>query len=176
MAEWITRTSGSVTTAEDLAALPLPPHLRLNVRVVDLQGVCPCGRSRSQRTEAQVRRKDVGAAQTHRTSATHRRWDFGPLPQQETVERRGLRFTVYPTLRDRGDGVEAAEALSAAEADELLRSGVLRLAMLALPEQYKYARKRFADERDLDVAGSGTEQRAPACPSRSRSVRSPSAF
>jgi ATP-dependent helicase HrpA len=161
LAEWITRTSGSVTRAEDLAALPLPPHLRLNVRVVDLQGVVLAEGRDLNELKRTVQRKDVGAAQTHRTSATHRRWDFGPLPQQETVERRGLRFTVYPTLRDRGEGVEAAEALSAAEADELLRSGVLRLAMLALPEQYKYARKRFADERDLMLLGQGLNNARP---------------
>ena len=161
LAEWITRTSGSVTTAEELAALPLPPHLRFNVRVVDLQGaVLAEGRDLNE-LKRKVRGKDAGGDQARRASATHRRWDFGPLAQQETVERRGLRFTVYPTLRDRGDGVEAAEALSADEADELLRSGVLRLAMLALPEQYKYARKRFADERDLMLLGQGLNNARP---------------
>src|SRR5690606_26680668 len=37
----------------------------------------------------------------------------------------------------------------------LLRRGVLRLAVLALPEQYKYARKAFASNRDLMLLGQG---------------------
>jgi ATP-dependent helicase HrpA len=161
LAEWITRTSGSGTTAEQLAALPLPQHLRLNVRVVDLQGaVLAEGRDLNE-LKRKVRRKDAGGVQVHGASATHRRWDFGSLAHQETVERRGLRFTVYPTLRDRGDGVEVVEALSAGEAEEMLRSGVLRLTMLALPEQYKYARKRFADERDLMLLGQGLNHARP---------------
>jgi ATP-dependent helicase HrpA len=85
----------------------------------------------------------------------HRRWDFGEVPAQQVVQRRGLRFTVYPTLRDHGDGVELSEAGSAADAEDSLRPAVLRLAMLALPEQLKYARKRFADDRDIVLLGQG---------------------
>ena len=80
-------------------------------------------------------------------------------PGSRVVERRGLRFTVYPTLRDRGEGVELTEATSAAEADESLRAAVLRLAMLALPEQFKYARKRFAERRELVLLGQGRTRR-----------------
>ena len=48
LAEWITRNERRpLTTAEELAALPLPPHLRFNMRVVDLQGARAGGRSRS---------------------------------------------------------------------------------------------------------------------------------
>jgi ATP-dependent helicase HrpA len=62
---------------------------------------------------------------------------------------------VYPSLRDHGDGVELTEAASAADAEDSLRPAVLRLAMLALPEQFKYARKRFADDRDIVLLGQG---------------------
>src|SRR5690606_4653460 len=37
----------------------------------------------------------------------------------------------------------------------LLRGAVLRLAIFALPEQFKYARKRFADTRELVLLGQG---------------------
>src|SRR6185369_11247242 len=50
---------------------------------------------------------------------------------------------------------ELTEAGSAADAEESLRPAVLRLAMLALPEQFKYARKRFADDRDIVLLGQG---------------------
>jgi ATP-dependent helicase HrpA len=71
------------------------------------------------------------------------------------VQRRGLRFTVYPTLRDHGDGIELGEAGTAADAEESLRPAILRLALLALPEQFKYARKKFADDRDIVLLGQG---------------------
>jgi ATP-dependent helicase HrpA len=91
----------------------------------------------------------------------HRRWDFGDVPAHQVVQRRGLRFTVYPTLRDHGDGVELTEAGSAADAEESLRPAVLRLAILALPEQFKYARKRFADDRDIVLLGQGLSTKRP---------------
>jgi ATP-dependent helicase HrpA len=100
-------------------------------------------------------RRVEGEQPVGRPDTVHRRWDFGELPAQQLVQRRGLRFTVYPTLRDHGDGVEITEAGSAADAEDSLRPAVLRLAMLALPEQFKYARKRFADDRDIVLLGQG---------------------
>ena len=38
VAEWITRVGGAMVTAEEVAALPLPEHLRVNFRVADLDG------------------------------------------------------------------------------------------------------------------------------------------
>jgi ATP-dependent helicase HrpA len=53
------------------------------------------------------------------------------------------------------------EAKSVAEAADLLRGGVLRLAILALPEQFKYARKRFAEQRELMLLGQGLSTSKP---------------
>jgi len=154
LAEWITRSSGHPITAEELAALPVQDSLRFNIRVVDLSGAALAeGRDlvALQRSVRRVESERAGG----RPDSVHRRWDFGELPAQQVVQRRGLRFTVYPTLRDHGDGVELSEAGSAADAEESLRPAVLRLALLALPEQFKYARKRFADDRDIVLLGQG---------------------
>ena len=154
LADWITRTSGFPLTGEELAALPLPDALRFNIRVVDLGGaVLAEGRDllALKRGIRRVESERAGA----RPDCVHRRWDFGEVPAQQVVQRRGLRFTVYPTLRDHGDGVELTEAGSAADAEESLRPAVLRLATLALPEQFKYARKRFTDDRDIVLLGQG---------------------
>ena len=154
LADWITRSSGIPMTAEDLAALPVQDALRVNIRVVDLNGaVLAEGRDllALQRSSRRVESERAGG----RPDSVHRRWDFGEVPAQQIVQRRGLRFTVYPTLRDHGDGVELMEAGSAADAEESLRPAVLRLAMLALPEQSKYARKKFADDRDIVLLGQG---------------------
>ena len=108
-----------------------------------------------------VRRVEAEPIGSTRPDSVHRRWDFGDVPRAAVVQRRGLRFTVYPTLRDHGDGVELAEAGTCADAEESLRPAVLRLAMLALPEQFKYARKRFADDRDLVLLGQGMNTARP---------------
>jgi ATP-dependent helicase HrpA len=134
--------------------------LRFNIRVVDLNGAT-LGEGRDllalKRSSRRVETERSGG----RPDTVHRRWDFGEVPAQQLVQRRGLRFTIYPTLRDHGDGVELTEAGSAADAEELLRPAILRLATLALPEQFKYARKRFADDRDIALLGHGLNTARP---------------
>ena len=158
MAEWITRTSGAPMSAEEVAALPVPDHLRFNVRIVDLHGATLAEGRDLTALKRSVRRRDAEPAGR---PAVHRRWEFGDVPFEQAVERRGLRFIVYPTLRDRGDGVELAEAASVADAEASLRAAVLRLALLALAEQHKYARKRFAEQRELVLLGQGLDTGRP---------------
>ena len=160
LASWITSSSGFPLTAEALAALPIADASRFNIRVVDLNGAT-LGEGRDllalKRSSRRVETERSGG----RPDTVHRRWDFGEVPAQQLVQRRGLRFTIYPTLRDHGDGVELTEAGSAADAEELLRPAILRLATLALPEQFKYARKRFADDRDIALLGHGLNTARP---------------
>jgi len=154
LAEWITRTSGVPFTSAAVAALPIQDALRFNIRVVDMNGGQVAEGRDLLALKRGIRRVE-GERSAGRPDTVHRHWDFGEVPPQQVVQRRGLRFTVYPTLRDHGDGVELTEAGSAADAEDSLRPAVLRLAMLALPEQFKYARKRFADDRDIVLLGRG---------------------
>ena len=160
---WITRATGHEVTAEEVGALPLPDYLRFNIRVVDLAGKTLAeGRELTTLSRTLRRsRADAPATAKLHSRGKHRSWDFGPLPGEESVERGDLRFVIHPTLRDAGDGVERVEAKSTSEANQSLRKGVLRLAMLALPEQYKYARKRFAEQRDLMLLGQGMSTSKP---------------
>jgi ATP-dependent helicase HrpA len=155
MAEWITREAGVTVTPEEVAATAVPDHLRFNIRIVGLDGkVIAEGRDLvtvKRAARSQSSRSETAAADV----ATHRSWDFGTVPVEREVQRRGLHFTVFPTLRDCGDGVQLSDVPRASEADALLRSAVLRLVILAMPEQWKYARKRFADERDLILLAQG---------------------
>jgi ATP-dependent helicase HrpA len=163
MAQWITRTTGTAFSSEEVSQLELPPHLRLNIRVVDMQGrKIEEGRDLMDlKRKVRARGVQPKAMMQQLAAAKHRSWDFGELATQQLVERGGLRFTVYPTLRDRGDSVEVAEAKSAVEAVTSLYQGVLRLAILSLPEQFKYARKRFADQRELVLLGQGLASARP---------------
>lgn len=161
MAEWIVRHSGVQVSDEELAAVPLPDYLKFNLRVIDVKGHTAAQGRDLQAVRRAVRARDNQAGAAPVRVSSHRKWDFGALAQERQVERRGLRFTVYPSLRDRGDGVEVFEARTRAEAELMHRAGVLRLGVLALPEQFKYARKRFADHRELILLSRGIDLARP---------------
>ncbi len=147
--------AASALTAEQLAGAAHRGRLALQHSCRRPEWRAAGGRTRPARAEARhsTRRgaSDRAAVRTRCIAAGI----SAKCPRQRVVQRRGLRFTVYPTLRDHGDGVELTEAGTAADAEESLRPAILRLALLALPEQFKYARKRFADDRDIVLLGQG---------------------
>jgi ATP-dependent helicase HrpA len=181
LAQWITQRAGAPVVAADLAALAVPDYLRMNIRVVDANDrVVAEGRDL-----AAIRKKlygsGVGRADGQRVgtgavganasgsggarvgggssppaaSLLHRQWDFGELAETAEVERNRLRLAVYPAVEDRIVGVALVEARSAADAELISRSGLVRLAMLLLPQQAKYVAKRMADDRELVLLSRG---------------------
>jgi ATP-dependent helicase HrpA len=89
----------------------------------------------------------------------HRQWDFGDVPEHREVERNRLRLVVYPAVEDRITGVALVEARNAPAAEAISRAGIVRLAMLALPQQAKYVSKRVTDDRDLVLLSRGLSLR-----------------
>jgi ATP-dependent helicase HrpA len=89
----------------------------------------------------------------------HRQWDFGDVPEHREVERNRLRLVVYPAVEDRVTGVALVEARNAPAAEAISRAGIVRLAMLALPQQAKYVSKRVTDDRDLILLSRGLSLR-----------------
>ena len=160
LAQWVSRRTGTPVSATELAALPLSDHLRMNIRMVDESDkVIAEGRDitalrRQMRTRAAP--GPFPAADT-----LHRQWDFGELPETRQVERNGLRLTVFPALDDRRGGVALIEARDPGSAHRMLRNGVARLALLALPQQVKYWQKRLGDDRELVLAGGGLKLAQP---------------
>jgi len=150
LAGWVSRVAGEPVSADSIATLSLPDALRFNLRVVDLEGrKLAEGRDLAALRRTLRTRDGTVRATATAGSTSHRSWDFGDVPQEQLVEQNGLRFKVHPTLRDCGEGVQLTHVGTPAQSEYLLRSSVLRLAMLALPEQYKYARKRCAEQREL---------------------------
>ncbi|MGH8323884.1 MAG: DUF3418 domain-containing protein, partial [Steroidobacteraceae bacterium] len=91
------------------------------------------------------------------SSATvlHRQWDFGDLPETREVERNRLRLVVYPAVEDKVSGVALIETRNGLAAAAISRGGMVRLAMLALPQQTKYVGKRVTDDRELVLLSRG---------------------
>ncbi len=160
LSAWITRRTGESIAASELAALPLPAHLRLNIRVMDARD-----RTLAEGRNLAILRRRLGAHReaysAHATAAAsealsvHRSWDFGPLPECAEVKRNGLRLRVYPALEDRASGVVLTEARSVPEAAALTRRALVRLAMITLSQQARHLSKRLADERELVLLSGG---------------------
>jgi ATP-dependent helicase HrpA len=170
LAQIVTRRAGETITPAQLAAVPLPDYLRMNLRVVDAEdSVIAEGRNlleirrelrgqapSNSRTAASV---DAGTAAVSRATKTpaaeHREWDFGELPESLDVERNRLRFRIYPALEDSGTGVSLFEARTPFEAEAATRRGLTRLALLTLPQQAKYVSQRLGGDRELVLLSSG---------------------
>ena len=163
LAGWITARTGTPVAAAELATAVLPDYLRLNVRVLDRTTVLAEGRDL-----AKLRRQVRGAA-SQVSAEVHRSWDFGDLPRSRTVARSGVFFNVWPALQDAGNGVLLVEGRTLAEAEELTRPGLTRLAVLALPQQARHIARRISDERPLLLLAQGltlTRPLAEACAER----------
>jgi ATP-dependent helicase HrpA len=113
----------------------LPPHLRVNVTVVDDAGA----ELASGRDIAALRAQLGDAAQLsfaavdpgyERRGLTQ--WDFGDLPEALAVTRKGHRLTGYPALADEGDSVSLVLLDTPEAAQASTRGGVLRLLRVAL--------------------------------------------
>jgi ATP-dependent helicase HrpA len=152
LAAWITARAGTPVTAADLAATILPDHLRLNVRVLGPQVLA------EGRDLAQLRRELRGTARAASRPAdlpVSRSWDFGPLPEVRTALRSGVSFNVWPAVRDTGTAVTVVETRSLAEAQDVSRTGLTRLAVLALPQLARHVTQRIRNEPALVLLAQG---------------------
>jgi ATP-dependent helicase HrpA len=156
LAPWITARAGTPVKAAQLAAAVLPDHLRLNIRVLDGAQILA-----ETRDLAQLRRQLRGAGRTTAAPQAARGWDFGPLPQMRSVLRSGVNFKVWPALRDTGSAVQVVEARSLAQAQQLSRAGLMRLAVLALPQLARDIARRISDDRTLILLAQGLSASRP---------------
>jgi ATP-dependent helicase HrpA len=172
LAQVVTRRAGESLTPSQLAEVPLPDYLRMNIRVIDAEdSVIAEGRDLAE-IRRELRMSEPAGAERPPASATslarsaaatgapsqqaeHREWDFGDLRESVDVERNRLRYRIYPALEDRGTGVALIEARTPFEAEAATRQGMTRLALLALPQQVKYISQKLAADRELVLMGSG---------------------
>jgi len=134
---WLAARLGLTLPADIWDAVALPPHLEVNVRVVDAAGIeLGSGRDlaalRAQLGDAaQLSFADAGASLERRGL---RRWDSGDLPESLTRVVDGKRVTGYPALVDDGDSVSIALYDTREAAEASMRAGVVRLIRFALRE------------------------------------------
>ena len=132
---WLAARLGASLPTAIWDAITLPPHLQVNVRVVDAAGIeLGSGRDlnalRAQLGEAaQLSFADAGSALERRGL---RSWDFGDLPESLTRVLDGKRLTGFPALVDNGDSVSIVLYDTREAAEISMRAGVVRLIRFAL--------------------------------------------
>ncbi len=164
LAQWISHRSGTPFSVDDLHALPIPDHLNPYLRIEDLKGRLLAQGRDLQRLQRDTH-KAVAAAQPVAIATAQtgqlRSWECGDLPVEHEVVRNGVRFTVYPALEDRNDSVAVVELGNPIHAEQVMRAGVLRLVILAVPQQYKFARQQFYSNKQLLLLGQGSSGNKP---------------
>jgi len=126
---------GDAPTVAALAAIELPPHLRIIVRIVDAAGeeLAMDRDVRALRERlSEAARLSFAAEQPAFERKGLRRWDFGELPESIAIRRDGERVVGYPALIDDGDAVSLTLLDTAEAAMRATRAGVKRLIVLEL--------------------------------------------
>lgn len=145
LSEFLRRRTGVRLSDADWQVTQLPPHLIMNVRVLDYKGkVLGEGRDLDVLIDRFERQAEEGAAaladsRQPRTGLTA--WPSGRLAERERREQAGIRVEAYPALVDEGDTLGVVLFDHPGKAQEQHRHGVKRAAMQALPEQVRYFMK-----------------------------------
>jgi ATP-dependent RNA helicase HrpA len=141
-AEAISRACGQRIAADQFDLDRLPPHLRINVRVLDEKGQTLAESRDVRELRAKFAREHPPpAASAPQESRWHRdgitRWDFGPLPAQIDVNRGGLRLPKYPGLVDQGNAAGLRLFDQADAAERHTREGIRRLIVISEHRELK---------------------------------------
>ncbi|NWG87023.1 MAG: ATP-dependent RNA helicase HrpA, partial [Hydrogenophilaceae bacterium] len=125
----------------------LPPHLRMNFRVLDeANRILGEGRDlaalRRQLGSQASRQLQQSTTKLERDSVS--RWDFGDLPEQVEVPQGQRKIAAFPALMEADGKVELRFADSAQAARDRHRRGVCRLLWLSFPDLLRQIEKDLA--------------------------------
>jgi ATP-dependent helicase HrpA len=149
------RKTGVEVAADAWQEADIPPHLRMNFRVVDDKGnEIAGGRDLpSLRTQLGVKARrtfsETASIALERKGATA--WDFGELPEQVEVNRGSGKLIGFPAIVDEGKSVGLTLLDTEAEAEATTRRGLRRLFRLALPEQMKFLARSLPGFNEMQL-------------------------
>ena len=145
------RMTGVKVPGEELQSTVLEDHLLMNIRLVDEKGkLIAESRSWSDLNERYSGEIVEGLSQNvesawGRTGLT--KWDFGPLePVCKITKYAGMEMEAYPALVDKNDALDLCVKASASEAEHESKKGIVRLALLNMPEQIRFAKKQLSKD------------------------------
>ena len=91
----------------------------------------------------QAQQQFVKSSDTAGTFTGCRDWQFGDIPEEQSIEQAGIRMTGYPALVDEGETVGLKVLDSDATAQRSHLQGLLRLLKLQLPQEVRYLKKNL---------------------------------
>ena len=147
LAHHLQRMTGVAVPLEAWQPDQLPPHLRMNIKVIandghevavgrDLASLQGEQGERAAQTFAALPGGDIERA---RVTA----WDFGTLPEQVEFSRNGMRLLGYPALVAEGDHVALRLLESAVKAEAAMHGGLRRLYALQARERVRYLERNL---------------------------------
>jgi ATP-dependent helicase HrpA len=149
------RLTGTVVPRDAWRPDQVPPHLRMNFRVVNEHGEM-LGEGRDldvlRRTLAPKVQATISAAAGDLERGGITTNDFGTLPRRVAQVRGGYEVTVYPALADEGDSVAVRVFETEAEQAEAMRAGTRRLLLLTLPPAARYLQGRLDNRAKLELS------------------------
>jgi ATP-dependent helicase HrpA len=156
LAEALRRTAGIEVAPETWAGLALEPWLRFRVEVLGDDGQ-PLGAGRDLARLQQAFSPGEGPVDANAPAAWSgegfRDWRFGAMPERVEVRQGRMRQALFPALQDDGGSVSCRLFPTPAAAARVGRLGILRLFMLALPQQHRGLLQRARADRGLVLRG-----------------------
>ena len=146
--EAVARESGVGVPREEWGVRGLPPHLRMNYRVLDATGEAVAeGRDleeikRSVGREVRGRLAGVESHPLIQSGLTG--WSFGEIPKTVEITRNNVTLVGHPAIVDESSRTVGLRLMeSPAAAAEANRAGLRRLCMLTLHDEFKYRAERL---------------------------------
>ncbi|HUG99276.1 MAG TPA: ATP-dependent RNA helicase HrpA [Gammaproteobacteria bacterium] len=158
LAEALRRTAGLEVEPETWARLELEPWLRFRVELLGDDGR-PLAASRdlpSLKQEFSAGDRPIaGSASIEWRGEGFRAWQFGPVPERVELRQGGVRQVLFPAVQDDGASVSCRLFPTPEAAVRAGHLGLLRLFMLALPQQQRALLQHARAARALVLRGRG---------------------
>lgn len=159
MVECLFRYYGLRVPVSDFDESLLDSFYRMNVQVLgERDQVLAQGRDLALlRAEFATQAREVvrEAAQADFSRNGIRSWDFPDLVDNLPQQRGDMRVLAFPALRDAGDSVDLTLYDTKKQAEREHRRGLVRLAVLSLPQQVKYLQKELLRDNRVRLALAG---------------------
>jgi len=162
-ARFLKKLSGVELSAVDFDPAGIEPHLRANLRLLDVDGRRVLAESRDLddlRARFGKRAADAFSARASEGLAQRGLTEFPAMPIPVSVPGAGG-VPAYPALHDDGDSVSLEVHADPAEARRHHPDGVRRLLRIALAEKIKHARKQLPAQPKTSLLYAAIEAQAP---------------
>ncbi len=156
LSDTVREVTGATVPARAFDIGKVPTHLRVRFSVDDERGVSVASGRSLDALRAELAPK-VRAAIARSTPIDERKgitaWDFGDLPESVESTRGGITVIGFPTLLDDGDSVSIRVLTNPDLQARVMRLGVRRLLLLAVPVNRRAVERDLTNQAKLAIAG-----------------------